>query len=59
MEIVLHRPEGRAGREAQARRTARAHAWGVLRAVGGLDCPAEQKRELLRLVERLYQEGEE
>ncbi len=50
IQLVVHWPETEEGKRELARRAADVHADFVLSAIQKLNCPAEQKRELLRAV---------
>lgn len=50
IEILVHGPQSPQGRQELARGLALVHADCVIRTIRGLDCPAGQKRELLRSV---------
>ena len=50
IQAVLHIPQTEGGKRLLAKRVAQAHADFVVRTIGQLSCPAEQKLDLLRTV---------
>lgn len=56
MEVTVYGPQEWEGQKELYRRVARAHARGVVTAIGELSCPEEQKTALLRRVRRLCQD---
>lgn len=50
MEVIVHYPTSEAGKRALADRVATVHADAVIRYIKGLDCPKEQKIELVNAI---------
>lgn len=50
IRVVVHPPKTERGQRELAQRIAALHAGHILGAISRLDCPVEQKRELLRSV---------
>lgn len=55
IRMIVHYPQTQEGRQELARRAAEVHADAVVRRINKLNCPAEQKIELLQAVRNTYQ----